>query len=57
MEDDRRDQGERGITEYNITATVRTEEGGQEGRGQSKGENGGGIIQKVRRGLQKEVDI
>ena len=57
IEDGRRDQGERGTTEYNIKATVRTEEGGGESRGQSKEGNRGGIIQTVRRGLRKEVDI
>ena len=36
MEDDRKDQGEWATTEYNITAPVRTEEGGQESRRQSK---------------------
>ena len=36
MEDDISDEGEWGTTEYNITATVRTEEGGQENRGQNK---------------------
>ena len=58
MEVDRSDQGVRGTTEHNITATVRTEEGGgQERCGRSKEGSGGGIVEKVRRGLFKEVDI
>ena len=58
MEDDRRDQGEWGTTEYNITAPVRTEEeGGQENSQQSKEYKRGETIQKVRQGLRKEVDI
>ena len=57
MKDNRCDEGEWGIIEYNITVTVRTEEGGQESRGQSKEGNGAGTIQRIRRGLRKEVDI